>query len=107
MICISGDGGAQFSLAEMLVAVQESLPILFVIWNSNGYQEIGSSMRAAKVPVVGCDPEPPDFESLAKAFRLSFKRCPASDPKTFARLLQDAAKTKRPALIEIEAPYCP
>ena len=107
VICISGDGGAQFSLAEMLVAVQESLPILFVIWNSNGYQEIDSSMRAAKVPVVGCDPEPPDFESLAKAFRLSFKRCPASDPKTFARLLQDAAKTKRPALIEIEAPYCP
>ena len=68
VICLTGDGGAQFSLAEMMVAVQERLPVTFVVWNNRGYREIAESMAAVGAPVIGCDPVPPDFERLAAAF---------------------------------------
>jgi acetolactate synthase-1/2/3 large subunit len=68
VICLTGDGGAQFALAEMMVAVQERLPVTFVIWNNRGYREIAEAMAGAGVPVIGCDPVPPDFAALAAAF---------------------------------------
>ena len=54
VICLVGDGGAQFSLPELMVAVEENLPIIFLIWNSYGFQEIETSMRAvgARLSVV-------------------------------------------------------
>ncbi len=68
VICLTGDGGAQFSLAEMMVAVQERLPVTFVVWNNRGYREIADSMAGAGTEVIGCDPMPPDFGRLAAAF---------------------------------------
>lgn len=68
VICLTGDGGAQFSLAEMMVAVQERLPVTFVVWNNRGYREIADSMAGAGTEVIGCDPAPPDFGRLAAAF---------------------------------------
>lgn len=61
VICIAGDGGAQFSLPELMVAKDENIRVIFVIWNNHGYREIETSMEAAGVTVVGCDPTPPDF----------------------------------------------
>ncbi len=100
VVCLVGDGGAQFSLPEIMVAVDEKLPILFLVWNNHGYQEIETSMAAAGVTVVGCDPTPPVFEYIAKACGMPFHGCEMTREK-----LADALRVERPldgpAMIEL------
>ncbi|SLN42977.1 putative 2-ketoarginine decarboxylase AruI [Roseovarius albus] len=103
VICIAGDGGAQFSLPELMCAVDEKLPITFVIWNNFGYQEIATSMQAVGVTVLGCDPTPPDFEHVARSCAMPFWRI-GPDPALVAETLQSAQSVDGPRLIEIRAP---
>lgn len=100
VICITGDGGAQFTLPEMMAAVDEKLPILFIVWNNHGYGEIASSMRRADITVVGCDPTPPDFEHLAAAYSLPYARC-AMTPDALREALGAVEDRAGPAMIEI------
>jgi acetolactate synthase I/II/III large subunit len=102
VICLLGDGGAQFSLPELMVAVDEKLPVLFIVWNNQGYQEIETSMAAAGVDIVGCDPTPPDFEHIAKACGLPFGRCDMTKGALSAAL-QNVQPVTGPAMIEIKA----
>lgn len=106
VICIAGDGGAQFSLPELMCAVQEKLPICFLIWNNHGYQEIATSMVDAGVSVVGCDPTPPDFAAVAQSCGLPFWRCDTR-PGGVAAALQAAMVAGGPSLIEIQAQPSP
>jgi acetolactate synthase I/II/III large subunit len=101
VICITGDGGAQFTLPELMVAKDENLPILFIIWNNRGYQEIETSMAAAGVAVVGCDPTPPDFEAVATSCDIPFHRCPMT-PQALTQAIEAMTPRTGPALIEIE-----
>ncbi len=103
VICLAGDGGAQFSLPEMMCAVDEKLPITFVIWNNYGYQEIATSMQAVDVTVIGCDPTPPDFEFIAKSCGMPFQRV-GSKPEEITEALNTGQTTDGPRLIEIRAP---
>lgn len=68
VICLAGDGGFQFSMAELGAARDENADVSFVIWNNNGYQEIESSMVAVGIAPEGVRPVPPDFGLLAKAY---------------------------------------
>lgn len=102
VLCITGDGGAQFSLPELMCAVDENLPISFVIWNNHGYQEIATSMQAVGVSVVGCDPTPPDFAAVALSCGMHFWRC-GPEPAAVADALRSAAEISGPTLIEIRA----
>ncbi|EBA15560.1 hypothetical protein RSK20926_15121 [Roseobacter sp. SK209-2-6] len=103
VICIVGDGGAQFSLPELMCAVDEKLPITFVIWNNHGYQEIATSMQDADVKVVGCDPTPPDFEFVARSCGMPFQRI-KSDPHMVSEALQQAQGVPGPRMVEIQTP---
>lgn len=102
VICITGDGGAQFSLPELMTAVQEELSIIFMVWNNRGYLEIEKSMADAKVEAVGCDPNPPDFSAIAKACAMEFHSCAHTSGavKTVLELMTD---TSGPQLLEIRA----
>ena len=101
VICITGDGGAQFSLPEIMAAVDENLPITFVVWNNHGYGEIATSMEAVDVEVVGCNPSPPEFASTAASFGIPYSRVPL-DPKAVSTALAEGRDRKCPAILEIE-----
>ncbi|WP_419913002.1 5-guanidino-2-oxopentanoate decarboxylase [Hoeflea sp.] len=103
VICITGDGGAQFSLPEIMTAVDERLPITFLVWNNQGYREIAAAMQAADVEVIGCDPSPPDFGKLAASFGIPFGKC-TPDPDAVVRSVLQARRRPGPHLVEIEAP---
>lgn len=103
VICLVGDGGAQFTLTELMTARDENLPITFVIWNNQGYREIETSMAAAGVTVVGCDPTPPDFASVAASCAMPFHRCTPEAPALIAAV-KAAAASQGPSIIEIQAP---
>lgn len=98
VICLTGDGGLQFSLAELMSARDEGLNISFVVWNNRGYREIAVAMAAVGVPVLGCDPTPPLFAPLAQACGLPF-RSVANDPAALADALLEPASG--PRMIEI------
>ncbi|MFW8594674.1 5-guanidino-2-oxopentanoate decarboxylase [Cribrihabitans neustonicus] len=103
VVCLAGDGGAQFSLPEVMAAVDENLPVTFVIWNNCGYREIATSMQNAGVSVVGCDPTPPDFQAAAASFGIPYSRCDAA-PEAAADALAAAARLDGPSILEITAP---
>ena len=103
VICLVGDGGAQFSLPELMVAVDENLPIIFIIWNSHGFQEIETSMRAVGVTVVGCDPTPPDFAATAQSMSIPYTIC-KPDPTVVGLAVTQMAENTGPSIIEVHTP---
>ncbi|WP_293576442.1 5-guanidino-2-oxopentanoate decarboxylase [Phaeobacter sp.] len=102
VICIAGDGGAQFSMPEIMTAVDENLPITFVIWNNHGYQEIARSMDDVGVTVLGCDPTPPDFAAAAQSFGIPFQSV-SSDPATVSDAIRAFGKEQGPSMLEIRS----
>ena len=100
IICITGDGGAQFTLPELMTATEYQLPITFMIWNNSGYQEIADAMRQQDIPPVGCDPAPPDFSLIAQACRIPYEQIKASCPD-LKDYLDRRKGQKGPALLEI------
>lgn len=102
VICIVGDGGAQFSLPEIMTAVDENLSITFVIWNNQGYREIATSMQEVGVEVIGCDPTPPRFCDTARSFGIPHLAV-SDDPAEISAAMARSAG-QGPRIVEIAAP---
>ena len=100
VICLVGDGGLQFSPGELRTAFDENLPITFVVWNSESYQEIADAMEAVQAPVIGCHPSALKMRPFAEACDLPFQSV-AMEPAALAAALQ--ARAKGPNMIEVRA----
>ncbi len=68
VICLTGDGGLQFCLAELGAAMDERTPVIFLVWNNNGYGEIEQYMIDNAIPPEGVKPSAPDFVKIAAAY---------------------------------------
>ena len=99
VVCLTGDGGFQFTLPELAVAVDAGAPVIFVVWNNSGYREIETSMRAVGVEPVGVSPAPPDFCKLAEAYAIAAERLASIDGLGDA--LRRGRTLGKPYLIEI------
>ncbi len=104
VVALAGDGGAQFTLPELMTAAQEELPITFIIWNNGGYGEIELTMERADIDVVGCDPKPPLFKAVAESCGMPFERVDAK-AEVLAKALRPKRGAKGPRMIEINAPF--
>lgn len=100
VICLVGDGGLQFSPGELRTAVDEKLPITFIVWNSASYQEIADAMRAVEAEVIGCHPSPLRMEPFAAACDLPFQSVPL-DVTALTAALADPASG--PRMVEVRA----
>jgi acetolactate synthase I/II/III large subunit len=98
VICLIGDGGLQFSPGELRTAVDEALPIRFIVWNNAGFGEIAQSMRDAQTEVIGCTPSPLKLEPFAAACDLPYQSIPPT-PDALRKAL--AKGPAGPSLIEI------
>ncbi len=99
-ICLCGDGGFQFSLAEIGSAKDLGTPVIYIVWNNNGYREIESAMVAVGIKPVGVTPQAPDFIGIARAYGLG-----TANPRTlseFATALRKAKAANAPFLINFE-----
>ena len=99
--CLIGDGGLGFDPAELRVAVDENLPVTFLVWNNAAFREIAEAMIAAQTRVVGCSPSPFDMAHFAAACSLPFARV-AQDPEALKAALRQPMTG--PRLIEVQAP---
>ncbi len=76
VVCLIGDGGLQFSPGELRTAVDENLPVTFLVWNNAAFNEIADAMRGANTEVIGCSPSPLRMEPFAAACDLPFTSVP-------------------------------
>ncbi|MFO7912787.1 MAG: 5-guanidino-2-oxopentanoate decarboxylase [Desulfotignum sp.] len=104
VVCITGDGGAQFTLPEMMTARDESLPVVFLIWNNFGFKEIADAMADADITPIGCCPRPPDFQDIARAYGMPYVKC-HNTVSDLAGTLKSHADSQQPVVIEIQIPY--
>ena len=99
VVALIGDGGIQFTLAELASGVELGLPVPVLLWNNQGYGEIKKYMVERDIPRIGVDIHTPDFQTLARGFG-----CHAVRVENFAHLadsLRDANDADRPTIIEI------
>jgi acetolactate synthase-1/2/3 large subunit len=99
VVCLTGDGGFQFTLPELGAALDAEAPVIFVVWNNRGYREIETSMLDVGVEPVGVSPAPPDFCKLADAYGIAAERLAGPDGLGDALLRARAAN--RSYVIEI------
>lgn len=117
VICLVGDGGFQFCLGVLGAARDERTPVIFVVWNNHGYQEIEDYMLSRDITPIGVRPSAPDFTMIAAAYDIPAERirlCETDHQDALAPgqfdltllddALQAARKRRGPALIEIIAP---
>lgn len=96
---LAGDGGFQFTLPELAVAVQEKMSLPIVVFNDGGFGEISRNEElrhpGRKIAVAH---ENPDFAALARAYGAG--SAVAVHPEDLVQALQDARKAPGPYLIE-------
>ncbi|WP_028693656.1 5-guanidino-2-oxopentanoate decarboxylase [Pseudomonas cremoricolorata] len=102
VISLMGDGGIQFTLAELASAVEARVGVVVLLWNNQGYGEIKRYMQRRDITPVGVDIYTPDFIAIARGFGCVAER--ARDHAHLQALLREAPDD-RPLLIELaEAP---
>ena len=68
VVVLAGDGGLQFSIAELASAMEAKAPVILMLHDNFGYGEIKSYMVSKNIPTLGVDLYTPDFLSLGKAY---------------------------------------
>lgn len=100
VVCLIGDGGLQFTLPELASAVEARAPVIVLLWNNQGYEEIKKYMLNRAIEPVGVDIYTPDFIGVAKALGC-FAQAIDDVPSLRAALLA-ARERQGPTLIEID-----
>jgi 5-guanidino-2-oxopentanoate decarboxylase len=67
IVALAGDFGVQFTLQELMTAVELEVTLPVVIWNNNALGQIRDDMRAAGIAPIGVQALNPDFVALAHA----------------------------------------
>jgi len=67
VVALVGDGGLQFSLAELASAIEARVPVILMLHDNSGYGEIKSYMLARGITPIGVDILTPDLASIARA----------------------------------------
>ena len=100
VVCLIGDGGLQFTLSELASAVEARTPIIVLLWNNQGYEEIKKYMVNRAITPVGVDIYTPDFIGVARALGCVAEA--VAGVETLRSALEAAADRQGPTLIEID-----
>lgn len=98
-LCIIGDYGVQYTVAELATAVELGLPLPIILWDNGKLGEIEDSMIRSQIAPNAVIQRNPDFIALAKAFGAD-----AIEPKTLADIgpaLDAAFTAKGPTIIRL------
>ena len=87
VVAVVGDGGAQMTSEELIVAVEEKLPITFVVVNNRALGMVNTPISS------------PDFVKLAAAHGMRGVR--VTDPKKLDAAILKAVSSKGPVLVEV------
>jgi acetolactate synthase I/II/III large subunit len=106
-LALCGDGGMLMTPQVIPTAVEYEIPVVWVVWNNNGYgairdlqkgiweREYGTSFRYER----GGEPYRADFPAMAESFGATGVR--VTDPGSIADAVKEAIESAKPSLIEI------
>jgi acetolactate synthase-1/2/3 large subunit len=100
VVCLIGDGGLQFTLPELASAVEARTPIVVLLWNNQGYEEIKKYMVNRAIEPIGVDIYTPDFRGVANALGCAAEA--AGSVEQLQAALSSASRREGPTLIEID-----
>lgn len=104
VVALAGDFGLQFTLQELMSAVELRLTLPIIVWNNDALGQIRDDMQAAGIPLLGVIARNPDFCALARAFGAAAVR--AAGPAALTEAIRDALQRPGPTLIEaVEADF--
>jgi acetolactate synthase-1/2/3 large subunit len=101
VVALVGDGGLQFSSAELIAAREAGAGVILLLWNNASYAEIRDYMNARDVPLLGVDILTPDFAALAQSCHFAHHRAGTLD--ALRELLGQYGDTREPLMIELDA----
>lgn len=100
VVCIAGDGGYQFTMSELGVAVQEKLGLPIVIFNDSTYSAVKEAQADSREGrYIGIDLVNPDYADLAKAYRIPGVR--AHSPEEMEAEIVAALQRATPTIIDV------
>lgn len=100
VVCLIGDGGLQFTLPELASAVEAQVPLIVLLWNNQGYEEIKKYMVNRAIEPVGVDIHTPDFIGVALA--LGAEAEDVGDVGQLQAALGRAVERQGPTLIQVD-----
>ncbi|HYL02506.1 MAG TPA: 5-guanidino-2-oxopentanoate decarboxylase [Steroidobacteraceae bacterium] len=100
VVALAGDFGAQFTLQELVTAVELELPLPIVVWNNRALGQIRDDMCAAGIAPVAVTGRNPDFAQLAAACGASGRR--VRGPEALTDGIRAALGTRGPTLLEAD-----
>lgn len=74
VICITGDAGLAMVMGELGLLVERQLPVLVVVMNDATLDLIRSTQLRAERPAFGTEFHNPDFEFVARAYGIAYRR---------------------------------
>jgi acetolactate synthase-1/2/3 large subunit len=101
VVTVVGDGGFQYSMGELAVAIQERIGLPIVIFNDNTYSAVKEAQKWEReerynaVDLVGN----PDFQKLAAAY--SIPAVKLTDPSALTGEIKAALGRNLPTIIEV------
>jgi acetolactate synthase-1/2/3 large subunit len=98
-VCLVGDGGLLFTVAELATAAALQTPLVILLWNNQGYGEIRDEMDRAAIPHIGTDGGAPDYVKIAEGLGCEAQRI--SSLHEIGPAIGDALERARPTLIEL------
>lgn len=101
VLALAGDFGLQFTLNEIMTAVEENLSLPIVVWNNDALGQIRDDMQAASIPLTGVIARNPDFVALGLAYGAAAVR--VGDPPALTEAIRAAFNRSGPTLIEVPA----
>ena len=101
IVALAGDFGAQFTLQDLMTAVELDLTVPFIVWNNAALGQIRDDMRAAGIAPIGVVARNPDFVALAQACGAVGARI--RDAAVLATALRAALARPGPTLLEVDA----
>ena len=102
ILALAGDFGLQFTLNELMTAVEENLSLPIVVWNNSALGQIRDDMQASAIPLTGVIARNPDFVALGAAYGAAAVR--VTDAKALTETIRAAFTRSGPTLIEVIAP---
>ena len=101
VLALAGDFGLQFTLNELMTAVDEGVSLPIVVWNNSALGQIRDDMLTCEIPLTGVLGLNPDFVALARAYGSAAERVHHASALTEA--IKAAFLRSGPTLIEVVA----
>lgn len=100
VVCITGDGSYLMSGQEITTAVEEKLPVIFVILNDHAYGMVMHGQRLAGAEPIAYEITPVDFRKMAES--MGVPAHVVESPTDFDRIdFQAMLARKGPTLIDV------